>query len=39
MAVKEKKHIKYKGKPIKITAHFSMKTFKQEGHGMRYFRH
>jgi hypothetical protein len=26
--VREKKHITYKGKPIKITADFSMETFK-----------
>jgi hypothetical protein len=35
-AVREKKQITYKGKPIKITADFSTKTLK-EGHGARYF--
>jgi hypothetical protein len=33
------KQITYKDKPIKITADFSMETLKQEGHGVRYFRH
>jgi hypothetical protein len=32
-AIREKKQIIYKGKPIKITADFSTKTLKQEGHG------
>jgi hypothetical protein len=29
-AVREKKQITYKGKPIKITADFSMETFKEK---------
>jgi hypothetical protein len=38
-SVREKKQITCKGKPIKITADFSMETLKQEGHGGRYSRH
>jgi hypothetical protein len=38
-AVREKNQIMYKCKPIKITADFSMKTLKLEGHGMRYLGH
>jgi hypothetical protein len=38
-AVREKKQITYKGKPIKIIADFSMETLKQEEHGVRYSRH
>jgi hypothetical protein len=38
-AVREKKQITYKGKHIKITADFSMETFKQEGHEVRYSGH
>jgi hypothetical protein len=37
--IREKKQITYKGKPIKITADFSMEILKQEGHGVRYSRH
>jgi hypothetical protein len=33
-AVREKKQITYKGKPIKITADFSMETLGQEDHGV-----
>jgi hypothetical protein len=38
-AVREKKQITYKSKPIKITADFSTETLKQEGHGVRYSGH
>jgi hypothetical protein len=39
-AVREKKQVMYKGKPIKITADFLTETFKKkEGHGVRYFGH
>jgi hypothetical protein len=38
-AIKEKKQITYKGKPIKITSDFSMETIKQEEHGERYSKH
>jgi hypothetical protein len=34
-AVREKKQITYKGKPIKIIADFSMETLKPEEHGVR----
>jgi hypothetical protein len=34
-AVREKKQITYKGKPIKVTADFSIETFKQEEHGVK----
>jgi hypothetical protein len=37
-AVRVKKQITYKGKPIKITADFSTETLKQEEHGVRYSR-
>jgi hypothetical protein len=37
--VREKKQIIYKGKPIKITADFSMETLKQKGPGVRYSGH
>jgi hypothetical protein len=36
-AVRERKQITYKGKPIKITADFSMeKSIEKEEHGVRY---
>jgi hypothetical protein len=38
-AIREKKQITYKGKPIKITADFSTETLKQEELGMRSSRH
>jgi hypothetical protein len=38
-AIREKKQITFKGKPIKITADFSIEPKKQEGLGVRYFRH
>jgi hypothetical protein len=38
-AVKEKKQIKYKVKPMKVAADFSTETQKQEVHGVRYFGH
>jgi hypothetical protein len=34
-AVREKKQITYKSKPIKITADYSMETLKAKGHGVR----
>jgi hypothetical protein len=37
--VREKKQITYKGKPIKITADFSMETLKARKLGVRSFRH
>jgi hypothetical protein len=37
--VREKNQITYKGKPIKITADISPETLKQEGYGVRYFKH
>jgi hypothetical protein len=37
-AVREKKQITYKGKPIKITADFSTETLKEE-HGVRSSKH
>jgi hypothetical protein len=38
-AVREKKQITYKGRPIKITADFSTETQKQEELGVRSSRH
>jgi hypothetical protein len=38
-AIREKKQMTYKGKPIKITADFSIETLNTEGHGVRSFRH
>jgi hypothetical protein len=38
-AVREKKQITYKGKPIKTTAHFSSETLKERRAWMRYFEH
>jgi hypothetical protein len=37
--VRKKTQIIYKGKPIKITQIFQQKPQKQEGHGVRYFKH
>jgi hypothetical protein len=36
MAIREKKQITYKGKPIKITADFSTENLKAKGHGVNY---
>jgi hypothetical protein len=38
-SVREKKQITHKGKPIQITADFSMEYLLQEGQGVRYFEH
>jgi hypothetical protein len=37
--VREKKQVTYKSKPIKITAHFSTETLKQEELGVRSSKH
>jgi hypothetical protein len=38
-AIREKKQIMYKSKPIKITADFSTETLKAKGHGVKYSWH
>jgi hypothetical protein len=38
-AVRKKNQITYKGKHIKITTGFSTETLKQEGYGLKYFKH
>jgi hypothetical protein len=38
-AVREKDHITYKGRPIRITLDFPMETIKPEGLGQMSYRH